>query len=386
MPGARGADGRLKNRKYLVTDLFFYGTLRHVPLLEVVLGRRATDLDVTESHLPDHAVHWVTGEPYPTIFAQTGDMAPGLLVRGLTEDDIGRLQFYEGGFDYDLKPVELARGQAAQVFFPRPDAQPVGDIWSLQDWERDWAAISVRAAAEVMTFHGQWSAQQVGERFGMIRKRASAWVSAQNRGENPDRSLDAYVAVQAIRQPYTNFFSIQELDIQVRTYDGAMGPVLERAAFFVGEAAIVLPYDPVLDVVLLTEQFRYPVFATGDRDPWVKEPVSGLVEPGETAQDAARRETVEEAGVDLSDLHPVGGAYSSTGSSTEFVYMFLGIADLSDTDGSGGVEAENEDIRTEVISYDDLMQRVDAGQFRDLPLVTISLWLARHRDRLRRAQ
>jgi len=59
---------------------------------------------------------------------------------------------------------------------------------------------------------------------------------------------------------------------------------------------------------------------------------------------------------------------------------------LSDTDGSGGVEAENEDIRTEVISYDDLMQRVDAGQFRDLPLVTISLWLARHRDRLRRAQ
>ena len=36
--------------------LFFYGTLRYVPLLERVLGRSANSLGTVEDILPDHAV------------------------------------------------------------------------------------------------------------------------------------------------------------------------------------------------------------------------------------------------------------------------------------------------------------------------------------------
>ena len=50
-----------------MTDLFFYGSLRHVPLLESVLGRPADELDILSAHLPDHGVFEVQDEPFPMI-------------------------------------------------------------------------------------------------------------------------------------------------------------------------------------------------------------------------------------------------------------------------------------------------------------------------------
>ena len=44
---------------------------------------------------------------------------------------------------------------------------------------------------------------------------------------------------------------------------------------------------------------------------------------------------------------------------------------------------EHEDILAKIVSYDDLMRDVDAGNVQDIPLMTVALWLARHRDRLR---
>ncbi len=143
----------------------------------------------------------------------------------------------------------------------------------------------------------------------------------------------------------------------------------------------MLPYDPQRDRVLLVEQFRAPVFMAGDRMPWVWEPIAGLLEPGETAAEAARREALEEADLAFRHLEPAGEMYSSTGSSTEYLHLFIGLTDLPDTAaGLGGVDA-GEDIKSAVITYDELMQRVDNRLCRDMPLVTTALWLARHRDR-----
>ncbi|MFT5344206.1 MAG: ADP-ribose pyrophosphatase, partial [Paracoccaceae bacterium] len=75
--------------------------------------------------------------------------------------------------------------------------------------------------------------------------------------------------------------------------------------------------------------------------------------------------------------------YSSPGSSTEFVYLYVGIADLGATQTHGGLSEEDEDIRSQVLSFDALMQALDSNQFHDLPLFSLALWLARHRDRLR---
>ncbi|GHF68031.1 NUDIX domain-containing protein [Seohaeicola zhoushanensis] len=371
-----------------MADLFFYGTLCHVPLLELVLGRSADRLDLRPARLEGHGVYWAQGEAFPTIRAEDGSVAVGLVALGLGEEDVARLMFYEGGFNYDLAPFEVTLGDGsrmvARMFQPREGRWPVGSPWDLAAWENTWAPVNLRAAAEIMAWYGRLSPEQMAVRFGPIQRRASSQVLATGRAADPDHDPTRDVVVAEHRRAYLNFFAVDEMDLQYRRHDGRMSDVLNRAALMVGEASVVLPYDPRLDAVLLVEQFRAPVFMVGDPNPWVWEPVAGLVDAGETPEQCAHREAMEEAGVKLSALHPAGKVYSSTGSSSEFLNLYIGMCDLSHVpSGGGGLVSEGEDLRSRLFGFDELIAGVDAEQFRDMPLVTTALWLARHRERLR---
>lgn len=372
-----------------MTDLFFYGTLRDVPLLEIVLGRKVSRDDLADAVLPDHRVRQVDNGLYPSLRRAPGQAAAGVVLRAPTEDDLARLDFYEGGFGYRLEPVSVRRddrGDAlVRTYLPPPGLPECASDWSLGDWQAQWGALSRRAATEAMAYFGTLSAEQVAQRFRGIRLRAAAWIAAQQRPADPDRDLDRDVVVHAHHHPYVNFFSSQEMDLQFRRQDGTLSPVVNRGAQILGQGAVVLPYDPRRDEVLMVEQFRAPVYMGGDPAPWVWEPISGLVDPGETPEQAAHREAMEEAGLGLSRLERIGGMYSSTGLNSEFVHMYIGLTDMTTRVHADGLDEEGEDIRSRVLSFDDLMQGVDDQVFRDLPLVTAALWLARHRDRLRAA-
>lgn len=368
-------------------DLFFYGTLRYVPLLELVLGRGGDDLDVQEASLPEHGVFGVKDQPFPAIEARAGAIAQGVLVRGLSEEDLAALNFYEGGFDYALKPitVQLQDGSqaAAEVYFPEPGLWPLESPWDLQAWITAWGPLTLRAAAEVMSYRGRMSAAQVARSFPSVRRRAASWLAAQAHEADPDHDLSRDVIVHGHKRAYMNFFAMEEMDLQFRRYDGSLSQVVNRGVAMVGQAAVVLPYDPFRDQVLLVEQFRAATFIGGEKQPWMWEPVAGLIDPGETPQAAAIREAKEEAGLTIAKLEPVTQAYSSSGSSSEFIHVFIGLADLTQIDGGGGVAGENEDLRSQILGFDQLMRGIDDLIYRDMPLVTAALWLSRHRDRLR---
>lgn len=369
-----------------MNNLFFYGTLCHAPILEQVLGRK--DIDAVSGRLTDHKVTWVQNQPFPMIQGSPVGHAHGVLVRGLNDIDLERLAFYEGAFDYDLRlvDIQLDNGETApaQVFFPTGTQWTPGADWDLADWVRDWGALSLRVAEEVMSYFGRLSAADMADKMTPIRIRAAAWLAAQDRPVDPGRNLETDVVLINHKRAYLNFFGIEEADLQFRRHDGTMNDPVNRGALMVGQAAVVLPYDPVRDVVLLTEQFRTPVFLCGDPSPWVWEPVAGLVDPGETPEQAAHREAREEAGLELKRLEKAGEMYSSTGSSSEYLHIFIGLTELTEASQNGGLAEEGEDIRSKIISYDALMQGVDAHAFKDMPLITSALWLARHRDRLRK--
>ncbi|WP_417699159.1 NUDIX domain-containing protein [Pseudophaeobacter sp.] len=370
-----------------MVDLFFYGTLRYRPLLELVLGRVGGDLDVTEVTLADHAVFAVQDQIFPMIATAPGQSAQGILVRGLTAQDLAALDYYEGGFDYALQPITvcLPSGEqvGAQVYFPTPGQWRPGAPWDLASWVAKSGALTLRAAEEVMAYRGRVSAQDMRRSFPAIRRRAAAWLAAQARPEDPAHDLSRDVQVKAHKRAYVNFFAMEEMDLQFRRYDGSMSPVVNRGVALVGRASVVLPYDPLRDQVLLVEQFRAATYIAGEKRPWMWEPVAGLIDPGETPEQAARREATEEAGVTISQLEAVTHAYPSSGASGEFIHIFVGITNLSDIRGGGGVAGENEDLRSEILNFDDLMQRVDNHSYQDMPLVTAALWLSRHRERLR---
>ena len=370
-----------------MTDFFFYGTLRHKPLLALVLGKETKALAVEPATLADHRVCSVAGHVYPVIEACADSQAEGIVLRNLSEADLAALDFYEGGFGYALRPVSvrLDSGEriTAEVYFPEAGQVQTDGPWDLATWERDWAAVSLRAAEEMMAYQGRMTAEEIARIYPAMFRRASAWLAAQARPEDPDHDLSQDVRVHRHKRAFVNFFAMEEMDLQFRRYDGSLSPVINRCVALVGRAAIVLPYDPVRDEVLLVEQFRAATFIAGEKRPWMWEPVAGLIDPGETPEQAALREAEEEAGLTVSRLEPVGEVYSSSGASGEFLHIFVGLADLSCVKGGGGLDSENEDIRSKVISFQELMDGVDGRTYQDMPLVTAALWLARHRERLR---
>ncbi len=367
-----------------MTDMFFYGTLRHVPLLQQVLGR--DDLDLRAAVLPDHQVLWAAGQSFPMIRAQAGGQAPGLLARGLSDTDLARLNFYEGAFVYDLRcSTVLCADQRvqAQVYFPADDSWTPGAPWDLAEWIAQWGRLSLFAAEEVMAHFGRVDPAQMAHDFTAIRQRAAARIAAEGRACDPDQDVAQDVVLHDMGFKALSWFGLVGADLQHRQYDGTMGPVINRGGLWQGEAAVVLPYDPRRDTVLMVQQFRAPVYMIGDPAPWMWEAVAGMVDPGETPDQTAHREAVEESQVPLNHLEYAGGAYSSSGSSTEFLHLFVGLTDLPDSGTIAGLETENEDIRSRILPFADLMDLVDTHKLKDLPLLTLANWLARHRDRLR---
>lgn len=163
-----------------------------------------------------------------------------------------------------------------------------------------------------------------------------------------------------------------------------MSPAVTRAVFLSGDAVTVLPYDPVRDRVLVVEQFRAGPYGRGDANPWQLEAVAGRIDPGETPEQAARREAVEEAGLHLGALEDVARYYPSPGICAEFLYSYVALCDLPDgSAGVFGVAEEAEDIRGHLIGFDDLMGLVSSGEIGNAPLLLSILWLQRERARLR---
>lgn len=365
-----------------MSSLFLFGTLRYRPLLEAVLGS-SDHLVFQSASLPDHEVGCVAEAPFPTIAARLGEEAVGLLVTGLTASDYRRLDFYEDAFRYTLAPVSLNDGQASQAYFPPAQQAEPSAPWSFDVWSDDWADLSVLAAKEVMTYIGQKTATEVGLMFPMIRARAwSRLNAAQSR--HGVLTYQGTVDVADHRRPYANYFALDEYDLHHPRFDGTTTPQVTRAVFLAPDAALVLPYDPLRDRVLLVEQMRMGPLARGDRALWQLEPIAGRLDPGETPETAARREAMEEAGLTLGALEPVAETYCSPGNSSEFYYIYVGLTDLPDNSaGLGGLESEDEDIRSHLLSFDDLMAMCGTLQIANAPLVMAAYWLAYHRERLR---
>ena len=373
-------------------SLFFYGTLCHLPLLEAVLnaepGGLAARLD--RATLADHRVSWVKDEAYPMIEKARGSRADGVLLRAVTEDEEARLSYYEGAFSYHMTEVEVevdAGSETAVCFYPMSADQTRGADWVLEDWVRVWGQMSVGAARDVMARRKRYDAETAAHlRPFLMARHWSRILARDTQGPATARYAPGPqdVTVTERFEGYRGFFELAEFEFDHRRFDGSRSPTVTREAFLAFDAALVLPYDPKTDHVLLIEQVRFGPLWRNDPHPWVFEPIAGLVDPGEHPADTARREAVEEAGLKLGPLEPMVRVYASPGYSTEFFHCFLGITDLSEFITShGGLASEHEDIRSHVVSFDTAMGFIQSGEINAGPLVMMLYWLAAERSRLR---
>jgi ADP-ribose pyrophosphatase len=256
----------------------------------------------------------------------------------------------------------------------------------------DWPVIrsgaghaeSLALAELVMRSFGAVPATQVKARLGSLRVEAASRTRAAGAAVRGLRVGTGEVEAEVPQRSHSGFFGLDVHRLRHRRFDGGMSPWITREVFVAGDAVTVLPYDPVRDRVLLIEQMRVGPLGRGDPLPWQLEAIAGRIDPGETPEDAARREAVEEAGLVLGRLEKVAEYYPTPGAVTEYLYSYVAVSDLPDgIAGVFGAEAEAEDIRGLILSFDELIAALAGGEIANAPLILTVLWLQRERGRLR---
>lgn len=132
-----------------------------------------------------------------------------------------------------------------------------------------------------------------------------------------------------------------------------------------GSAACVLPYDEKRRVAALVLQLRAPLLFAGEFSPLLELP-SGIIDT-EDAETAARRETLEESGIELGSLELVASFWSMPGISTERLNLFLAPYSAADRVApGGGLAHEGEDITVVELPLSELARMADGGELLDL--------------------
>ncbi|HDS3794042.1 ADP-ribose pyrophosphatase [Enterobacter asburiae] len=181
---------------------------------------------------------------------------------------------------------------------------------------------------------------------------------------------------------YSGFFSMDLYRFRHRLFNGEMSGEIRREIFERGHAAVLLPFDPVRDEVVLVEQIRIAAYIVSE-SPWLLEMVAGMIEEGETVEDVARREALEEAGLVVGRTRPVLSYLASPGGTSERLSIMVGEVDATTAEGIHGLADENEDIRVHVVSREQAYQWVEEGKIDNAASVIALQWLQLHYQTLR---
>lgn len=370
--------------------IFFYGSLRDRDLLEIVVNRPVAERDLVEARASGFATRCLPHENYPVLVEAAGGMAEGLLFRNPGAEDVERLRFFEE-LEYDLVDIEVATpdgAEGARFFRGTEKAPATGDPWDYEKWRRLDRDVAVAAAAEYMSLYGQMPVSEVDTVWPRIMTRAYQQVRARRTAPAEPVIATGFsptdADISARKRIFTGFVAVEQQKMNHRRFDGGRNGPLDRVVMLWGDAAAVLPYDPVRDRVLLIEQFRPGPAARGDQRPWCIEVIAGLIDSDESPEACARRECEEEGGVSVSDLVAIPPYYPSPGVAAEHMFGFVGRADLPSEGGIHGVDHEAEDIRAIVLGFDEAMAAMERGEVNSGTGQISLMWLALHRARLQK--
>ena len=180
---------------------------------------------------------------------------------------------------------------------------------------------------------------------------------------------------------FQKYFQLDEYILSHELYRGGYSEEFSREIFERGSAVALLPYDPKCRKVVLIEQFRAGAIHA-KTSPWLIECIAGIVEAGETEEQVAIRESHEEAGCEIKQLHLISRYFVSPGGTTEECTLYCGIIDSAGVGGIHGLANENEDIRVEVVKADTAFQWVRDGVIKSSATIIALQWLELNEEQL----
>ncbi|CAI0860016.1 NUDIX domain-containing protein [Serratia quinivorans] len=148
-----------------------------------------------------------------------------------------------------------------------------------------------------------------------------------------------------------------------------------RETYDRGDGATILLFNRQAQTVVLTRQFRFPVFVNG-HDGMLIEAAAGLLDNA-SPEERIRAEAEEETGYIVQNVQKVFEAYMSPGSVTEKLHFFVGEYQAADrvSDG-GGVEAEGEDLEVIELPLAEALSAIAQGIIVDAKTIMLLQFVA----------
>lgn len=181
---------------------------------------------------------------------------------------------------------------------------------------------------------------------------------------------------------YQGFFRVEKYRLKHTLFGGGWSSEITRELFMRGSCVAVLLYDPDADKVVLIEQFRTGAILNPEKA-WLMEIVAGAIEEGETAEEVAYRESLEEAGCEIQQLMVINEFYTTPGGSSEWITLFCGKVDSTQVGGIYGLAHEDEDILVRAVDFSEAYLMLENGVIESaIPIIAIQ-WLALNRQKLK---
>ena len=184
-----------------------------------------------------------------------------------------------------------------------------------------------------------------------------------------DDALSDRVKVTDISALSDHHYILRRAVFQYRRTDGTWQDNV-RESYDIGDGAAVLPIDKARDKVVLVRQFRWPAFEHGYRQ-LLTEVIAGKLD-SDTPQACVIKESLEEAGLMITNPRRVFHCFMSPGAVTERLSLFLADYDSEQMRHSGGGFAdEGEDIEVLELSLREALDMVRHGEIVDAKTIIL---------------
>lgn len=171
-----------------------------------------------------------------------------------------------------------------------------------------------------------------------------------------------------------DWFTLKKYTFDLRRRNGEWQRQ-NREAYDRGNGATILLYNREKQTVILTRQFRFPVYING-HDGYLIESAAGLLD-NMAPEKRIKAEAEEETGFRIEQVEKVFEAYMSPGSVTEKLYFYIAEYHAGDRTGEGGgIEAEGEDIDVLEWPFAQALQAIDNGLIVDGKTIMLLYHLA----------
>lgn len=156
-----------------------------------------------------------------------------------------------------------------------------------------------------------------------------------------------------------NWYTLKKYTFELQRQNGNWQQQ-NREVYDRGNGATILLYNRQRQTVILTRQFRFPVYVNGHNGLLI-EAAAGLLDNMDP-ENRIKAEAEEETGFSVSHVEKVFEAYMSPGSVTEKLYFYIAEYQADDRIGAGGgIEAEGEDIEVLEITLDEALAAIESG-------------------------